>query len=68
MKIDYKLGYGNLRALRGDRSVLRSNQILGQSGVEEIGGWLKWLISWSEWQDSNLRPLRPEPGCRAMYC
>jgi len=20
---------------------------------------------WSEWQDSNLRPLRPEPGYQA---
>jgi hypothetical protein len=23
---------------------------------------------WSEWQDSNLRPLRPEPGYRAASC
>jgi hypothetical protein len=24
----------------------------------------KYLKEWSEWQDSNLRPLRPEPD----YC
>jgi hypothetical protein len=25
----------------------------------------KYLKEWSEWQDSNLRPLRPELGYRA---
>jgi hypothetical protein len=25
----------------------------------------KYLKGWSEWQDSNLRPLRPEPSYRA---
>ncbi len=25
----------------------------------------KLLIYWSEWQDLNLRPLRPEPSYRA---
>jgi hypothetical protein len=60
MKIDYKLGYGYLRTPASRPQRARVNQILGYSGVEEIGGWLKSLKSWSEWQDSNLRPLRPE--------
>ena len=26
----------------------------------------KYLEEWSEWQDLNLRPLRPEPSYRAV--
>jgi hypothetical protein len=44
MKIDYKLGYGYLRTPAWRPQRAQVNQILGESGVEEIGGWLKWLI------------------------
>jgi|HubBroStandDraft_3_1064219.scaffolds.fasta_scaffold355245_1 hypothetical protein len=30
-----------------------------------LKGKYKDLKGWSEWQDSKLRPLRPEPGYRA---
>jgi hypothetical protein len=36
MKIDYKLGYGYLRTLRGDRSVLRSIKSWANLGLKKL--------------------------------
>ena len=40
---------------------LRSSHFVARSNHRKY----KYLKEWSEWQDSNLRPLRPEPGYRA---
>jgi hypothetical protein len=36
------------------------SQIIAISLRQSPGGYGKWLKQWSEWQDSNLRPLLPE--------
>src|SRR5580700_8932829 len=51
------------RSRRGNDDVLASSkQVLAQLLAVEIGISAK---SWSEWQDLNLRPPRPERGALA---
>jgi hypothetical protein len=56
---------GYLRTLRRDRSVHRSIKSWANLGLKKLAVGVSDRLYWSEWQDSNLRLQRPEPGDRA---
>jgi len=64
--------FAEIRWTRGklpDSSACRLKFCLNFRGWLGCLSWKKTksvVVSWSEWQDLNLRPQRPEPGYRAI--